>query len=163
MDDDKKQQLSELAEKLRSEQNFPAAAIGGGVAAILAGVGYGMVVARWPVIYGFAAAGVGIVVGLAMAYLGRGISTRFAVLAAIYTIAGCLLGTVVRVIVNTPRHMLQEFTFSTLAERTMSYLSLGMVLYWFVAVFCAVFLARRALSRNERLAIGMTEKERQGN
>ena len=100
MNNEEKQRNYELAEKLVSEQNFAAAVIVGAVAAILGAAAYGITVATWPFSYGFAAAGVGIVVGLSMQFLGRGISTKFAVAAALYTIAGCFLGNVFRVMLE---------------------------------------------------------------
>ena len=42
-----------------------------------------------------------------------------------------------------------------LAESSYAGLSPIVLLYWFVAVVCAVFLARRPLSRADRLAIGI--------
>jgi len=43
------------------------------------------------------------------------------------------------------------------AERAISNVEFVDLVYWFVAVFCAAFLSRRALSRSERLAIGLHE------
>lgn len=161
MNDQEKQKHYQVAERLISEQNFTAAVVGGAVAAVLAAVAYGIVVSLWRFSYGFAAAGIGIAVGLAMGYLGRGISMKFSVVAAVYTIAGCLLGSLFRVIVplitsgaTTPGDILQSHSFPVLAGQAVSYLSLIDFVYWFVAVFAAVFLTRRSLSRSERLAIG---------
>ncbi len=81
MDNEEKQKNHELADKLISEQNFAAAVIVGAVATLLAAATYGITVATWAFSYGFAAAGVGIVIGLSMGFLGRGISTKFAVVA----------------------------------------------------------------------------------
>lgn len=85
MNDEEKQKNYELAEKLISEQNFAAAIIAGAFATLLAAVAYGITVELWAFSYGFAAAGVGIIVGLSIGFLGRGISTKFAVAAALYT------------------------------------------------------------------------------
>ena len=100
MNDEEKQKNYELAEKLFLEQNFAAAAIAGAFATLLAAVAYGIVVEKWPFSYGFAAAGVGIVIGLSMGFLGRGISTKFGVTAALYTIVGCVLGNLFVKIMN---------------------------------------------------------------
>jgi len=161
---EEKQKHYELAEKLLSKQNFAAAVIVGGVATLLAAAAYGIVVAKWAFSYGFAAVGIGIAIGLSMQFIGRGISTRFAVIATVYTIAGCLLGNLFRVIValavagaTSPIDVLRNHSLSVLAERSVSYFSLVDLVYWFVAVFCAAFLARRSLSRSERLAIGTYE------
>jgi dipeptide/tripeptide permease len=164
MHDEEKQKNYELAEKLISEQNFVAAVIVGAVATLLAAVAYGIVVATWPFSYGFAAAGIGVVIGISMQFLGRGISMKFAAVATVYTIAGCLLGNLFRVIMEqvrgtgtSPIDLLRNNSLSTLAEWSVSYVSLIDLVYWFVAVVAAVFLAKRPLSRAQRLAIGMLE------
>ncbi len=164
MHDEEKQKNYELAEKLISEQNFPAAVIVGAVATLLAAVAYGIIVATWHFSYGFAAAGIGVVIGISMQFLGRGISMKFAAVATVYTIAGCLLGNLFRVIMEqvrgtgtSPIDLLRNNSLSTLAEWSVSYVSLIDLVYWFVAVVAAVFLAKRPLTLAQRLAIGMLE------
>ena len=141
------------------------ALIVGAVVTVLAATAYGIVVSTWRFSYGFAAAAIGIAVGVSMRFLGRGIETKFSVMAAVYTITGCILG-------NTKRAMLTQFmpgvtsvldvfqnsTFSELARRASLYVSLIDFVYWFVAVWFAAFLAKRPLSRAERLAIRIHEK-----
>jgi ribose/xylose/arabinose/galactoside ABC-type transport system permease subunit len=164
MDDAEKQKNYELAEKLLSEQNFTAAAVAGAIATLLSAVAYGIVVERWPITYGFAAAGVGTVVGFFIGFPGRGISAKFSVLAAVYTIAGCLLGNLFVRIWNRVQapsssfaDVLQNNSLSDFARWSVSGLSLIHFVFWFVAVVAAVFLAKRALSRSERLALGLYE------
>ena len=164
MDQEEKQRNYDIAEVLLSEQNFAAAVIVGAVATILAAAIYSIVVARWNFSYGFAAAGIGIAVGISMQYLGRGIKMKFAVAASLYTIAGCVLGNVFRVVMDlarangiSPLDVFQSNAFSVLTGRAVSYVSFVDLVFWFVAVFAAVFLARRPLSRSDRLAIGMYE------
>lgn len=160
MDDEEKQKNYELAAKLISEQSFAAAVIAGAVATLLAAVAYGIIVATWPFSYGFSAAGIGIAVGLSMQFLGRGISMKFAVAATIYTIVGCVLGNLFRVVMEqapatSPIDVLRNNSLTVLAEWSVRYVSLIDLVFWFVAVFCAVFLAKRPLSRSDRLAIGL--------
>ena len=164
MNDEEKTKNYELAEKLISEQNFAAAVIAGAVATVLAAAAYGISVSKWTFSYGFVAAAVGIVIGLTMQFLGRGISMKFAVLATVYTITGCALGNLFRVIMElartsatSPVDVLRNNSLLMLAESSISYISFVDLVYWFVAVFCAVFFARRPLSRSERLAIGLLE------
>lgn len=164
MDDDEKQRNYELAEKLISEQNFTAAIVAGAVAMLLAAIGYGIVVEAWPISYGIAAGGVGVVIGFFMGFLGRGISMRFSIVAAVYTIAGCVLGNLFVKIVNlmqataaSPIDVIQSNSVSVLAQWSVSGLSFIHLVFWFVAVLAAVFLAKRPLSRAQRLAIGMLE------
>lgn len=164
MHNEERQENYDLAEKLISEQNFTAAVIVGAVATLLAAAAYGITVATWAFSYGFAAAGVGIVVGLSMGFLGRGISTKFVVVATLYTITGCVLGNLFRAIIElapatatSPIDVLRSNSLSLVAERAISNVSFVDLIFWFVAVFAAVFLAKRPLSRSGRLAIGLYE------
>ena len=162
MDQEEKQRNYDIAEVLLSEQNFAAAVIVGAVATLLAAAIYGITTSLWDFSYGFAAAGIGIAVGIPMQYLGRGIKMKFAVAASLYTIAGCVLGNVFRVVMDlarangiSPLDVFRSNAFSVLTGRAVSYVSFVDLVFWFVAVFAAVFLARRPLSRSDRLAIGM--------
>ena len=159
-----KQRNYELAEELLSEQNFGAAVIAGVVATFLAAAIYGITTAIWNFSYGFAAVGIGIVVGISMQYLGRGIRTKFAVAASLFTIAGCVLGNVFRAVVYlarenaiSPLEVLRSNEFSVLTGSAVSYVSTIDLVFWGVAVWFSVFLVKRPLSRSERLAIGMYE------
>lgn len=164
MHDDEKQKHYKMAEKLISEQNFSAAVIAGAIAMLLAAVAYGIVVALWPFSYGFAAAGIGIVIGFFMGFLGRGISMKFSVVAAVFTVVGCVLGNLFVKIVDLAQttaestvDVIQSSSFSGLAQWSVSGLSLIHIVFWFVAVVAAVFLAKRPLSRAQKLAIGLLE------
>jgi hypothetical protein len=164
MNNEEKQKNYDLAEKLLSEQHFVAAVIGGVVATVLAAAAFGIVVTIWRSSYAFAAAGVGLIVGASIGFLGRGISTKFAVLAAFYTIAGGVLGNLLWVALpmrvaaaRTLLDALPNHSLSDLAGQVISRVSFFEFLCWFVAVLAAVFLARRSLSRSERLAVGLFE------
>lgn len=141
-------------------QNFTAAIVGGAVAAVIAAFAYGITVAIWPFAYGFAFAGIGIAVGATMQFLGRGIATRFAVAAAGLTLLACVLGYLMCAVVERgmatgagPLDVLANSAFTDLVTFAAGYFSPVDIVYWFVALFCAVFLARRALSREQRLAV----------
>lgn len=164
MNQDDKIRSQQRAEKLLGEQNFTAAAIAGAVAAVLAAVAFAIVTWKWPFSYGFAAVGIGIMVGAAMQYLGRGIETKFAVLAAIYTVLGCALGIFLRESVTLspgegflPVFALRQDELSLLVDKAAANVSAIVVVFWLVAVWCAVFLVKRPLSRADRLAIGTRE------
>jgi hypothetical protein len=58
---------------------------------------------------------------------------------------------------TSPVDVLRTKSLLALAESSISYVSFVDLVYWFVGVFCAVFFARRPLSRSERFAIGMWE------
>ncbi|MDJ0906285.1 MAG: hypothetical protein QNI96_09725 [Woeseiaceae bacterium] len=164
MNSEEKQRHYDRAESLLAEQNFAAAVIAGGIATLLAATAYGITVATWPIAHGFAAAGVGIFIGFTIGFLGRGISTKFPVIATGFTIAGLLLGNLFRVVMvlaiassTSPIDVLRNESLSMLTERAMSHFSFVGLVYGFVAVVAAVFLARRPLSRADRLAIGLFE------
>ena len=85
-------------------------------------------------------------------------------LAAFYTLGGGVLGNLlwaalpVRVAAaRTLLDALRNHSLSDLAGQVISRVSFFEFLSWFVAVFAAVFLARRSLSRSERLAVGLFE------
>lgn len=164
MNEEERRKNYALAERLLAEQNFAVAVLAGAVAALLAAAGYGIVVEVWAFSHGFAAAGIGLVVGLAMQFLGRGIEGRFSAAAAVFTIAGCLLGNLFTVILRlarvsaaSPIDVIRTNPLSELVNHAISGFGLGQSVYWLVAVACAVFLAKRPLSRAERLAIGLLD------
>ncbi len=167
MNEEDKQRNYELAEKLISEQNFAAAVTVGAVATLLAAAIYGITTAMSSFSIGFAAAGIGIAVGISMQYLGRGIKMKFAVAASVYTISGCVLGNVFRVVVSlvreaavSPLDVFRSKAFSVLIGESVAYVSFVDLVFWLVAVWFAVFLVKRPLSRSESLAIGTYELKR---
>ena len=163
---DEKQQSYERAEELLAEQDFKAAAVAGAVAMLLAAIAYGIVTALWNYSYGFAAAGVGIFVGLAMQFVGRGLERKFEVLAAIYTVAGCILGIVWSDVMVTaisthtpPFKVLQSASVAELFKGALAEFSLLHLVYWFVAIYAAGFCVTRGLSRTDRNALSMYEMQ----
>jgi hypothetical protein len=162
MDQEEKQRNYERAELLLSEQNFVAALVAGVVATVLAAAIFGVITAEWRFSYGFAVAGIGVAVGIPMQYLGRGIRTKFAVAAALLTIAGCALGNVFTVLMlptglgaTSPLDVLLDNPIAMIAKWSVSSVSFAGFFFWFIAVFAAAFLAMRPLSRADRLAIGL--------
>ncbi len=154
----------DLARGLISEQNFAASVVAGAVAALLASAAYGITVATWPFAYGFAAAAIGIVVGLSMQFVGRGIAAKFALIAAFYTLAACALGHVFALAIDLAQasgsglvDILRDNPATVLARQSVSGLSVVHFVSWLVAVVFAMFLAKRPLSRAQRLAIGVYE------
>lgn len=162
MNQETKKKNDELAEKLLAEQNFVPALIAGAVAVVLSAMCYGLVVSEWRFSYGFAAVGIGMAVGLSMRYLGRGIETKFSFVAAAYTIVGCFLGNVFTAIFATGTagatsvlDIFRQNSLPELVDQALRYISLVDFVFWFVAVWCAVYLVTRSLTREESLAISM--------
>jgi hypothetical protein len=86
------------------------------------------------------------------------------VVVAVYTVAGCILGNLFIKIWNQVQGPIYSFadvfqnnSLSDFARWSVSGLTLIQFVFWFVAVLAAVFLAKRALSRSERLALGLYE------
>lgn len=160
LDKEQKQANYALAKQLYGEENFPAAAVSGAIAAIIAAFLMAITTRMWPFAHGFAMAGTGIVIGLQMQFLGRGIAAKFSVLATVYTILACLLGSLIIVLLQyqSPQlsavGVLTSNSLSWIVRRLLDHFSF---VYCFVAVVAAVFLAKRPLSRAQRLAIGLHE------
>ena len=164
MNEGDKHQHYMRAEQLLAEQNGIAAVIAGAVAMVLAAVAYAVVVKLVPVAHGFAAAGVGAFVGFVVGFLGRGVSVGFVVLASAYTIAGCILGNLYsKALVRATESdilataFFREHSLAELAERSVSGLTMFNLVFWFVAIFAAGYWARRPLSREDKLSLGMYE------
>jgi hypothetical protein len=99
-----------------------------------------------------------------MQYLGRGIEMKFSIAASLYALAGCVLGNVFRGVLNparlfsaSPGEVFRNIEFSAIVEQAASHVSFIDLVFWLVAVWFAVFLVKRPLSRAESLAIGMYE------
>ena len=144
-----------------SEQNFVGALIFGAAATILAAGFYG-VIGSSGTMYSFWAAGIGLAIGFTMQYLGRGIESKFSIVAAVFGVAGCLLGNMFAVAIyvaraNTvsPFTVLRSTPLSELGSWMVSDLQLVDLIFWLAAAGAAAYFAPRRLSREERLAIGM--------
>ena len=159
MREEDKQRNRELAERLYSEERFAPALVLGGITAVIAAIPFAFVVAAMPLAYGFAAAGVGIAVGLSVG-LGRGVSQKFAFVAAAWTLLSILLGSVTSIVFAEPGSPLEVLTTTplpTLFGKVWQGFTIATPVYWLIAVFSAVFFARRSLTRAEKLAIGLRE------
>ena len=165
MNHDEKQLLISRAQVLLSEQNFLAAVVAGVAATILAAFAYAIVTSQWPFSSGFAAVGIGIAVGAAMQYLGRGIETRFAIAAAVFTSVGCLFGNALReTMFGIDGNLfirlsaVRDVQVSALFEQGISYAASFNLVFWLIAIWFAAFLVKRPLSRRDRLALGALER-----
>ena len=162
MREEEKQAHYRRAEQLLGEQNFPAALAAGALSACVAAVLCGTVGRSLGLGYGFALAGVGIVVSLPMGFLGRGILPKFGVAAGACAVIGCALSVIVQAVLDMPKvnsgsvaDTLRYYPLGEILERAANNAAFGDLIYWLIAVFCAVFLAKRPLSRADRLALGV--------
>ncbi|MEO1245022.1 MAG: hypothetical protein AAFX56_04975 [Pseudomonadota bacterium] len=161
MDQEEKQRHHELAQKLLSEQNFPVAVIAGVVAmAVAAGIYAAITVAAGGVSYGLMATGIGVVIGFAIQFLGRGIGSKFAVLASVLAVAGCLLGNLLAVVLlvakanaMSPLDLLVNMDLVGISEIIVADLQFADLLFWILAIAAAAYFAKRKLTHEEGLAL----------
>lgn len=90
-------QLASLGRRLTSEQNFPRAVAAGSAAALVGAAVWAAVTFVTGYQIGFMALGVGVVVGFAVREAGQGFTSRFGVLGAALSLAGCVLGNLLAV------------------------------------------------------------------
>lgn len=161
MDPVEKQRNYELAEKLLSEQNFVAAAIAGAVAMTLSAGIYGVVKSLSEgLYYSILAALFGVVIGLTMQFLGKGIDTKFAVVASVYAALGCFLSNMFAVVMHAARaNVVSPFDILLNSPTSQLYgwmfkdLHFADVMFWIIGIGGAAYLARRPLTRDEGLAL----------
>ena len=165
MEEEEKQRHYALAEKLLSEQNFVPAVIAGAIATILAAGIYGVIaLGSGGVAYSFMAAGIGVVIGLTMQFLGRGISTRFAIVASIYAVLGCILGNLFVVVLYaaranqvSPFDVLLNIPPSELLTWAFAGMGFADMIFWIAAIAAAAYFVKRRLSREEGAALHIYE------
>jgi len=165
MDREEKQRNYALAEDLLSEQNFVPAVIAGAIAMLLAAGIYGLTtLASGGFSYSFMAIGIGIAIGFTMQYLGKGIATRFAVVASIYAVLGCILGNlfaavlyVAKVNQASPLDVLANVPLSELSDWVFADLQFVDLIFWMAAIGGAAYFVKRRLSREEALALHVYE------
>ena len=161
MDSVEKLRNCELAEKLLSEQNFGAALIAGAVAMFLSAGIYGIVKSLLDSLYySILAAGIGIGIGFTIRFLGRGIDRKFALVASVYALLGCMLGNmfavvmdVARAIVVSPFDVLLNTAASDLYGWMFTDLHFADLMFWIIGIGGAAYFARRPLTREEGLAL----------
>ena len=166
MDQEEKQRNYELAEKLLSEQNFRRAAISGAVVMIFSAGIYGLIGSGGGTI-SIMAAGIGLAIGFTIQIFGRGIDSKFAVVASVYAVVGCLLGNlfatviyIARVNLISPFDILLHTPPNELAGWIASDLQFVDLIFWISAIGAAAYFAKRRLSREEGFAIHMNERRR---
>ena len=136
------------------------ATISGFIAALLAAGIYGVVavVANYSV--PFLVLGLGAFIGLTVQYLGRGIGSRFVLLASILSIGACLLGYYFTDVFSAARYygdsvseIAARVSFKSFIDFTVSKFKIGDMFFWLLAVSAAAYFAKRSLSHKDSLAI----------
>ena len=160
MTPEEKEQNYKLAAQLLSEQRFGPAAIGGIVAAVLGAGIYAVVTVATGYAIGFLAIGIGVIVGFTMQYLGRGIETKFVVVASLLAVIGCILGNIFAAILfeartygQSPFEIAASIDIRLLFDFLIVDFQFTDLLFWALAIYAASHFAKRPLTREEGLAI----------
>jgi hypothetical protein len=90
--------LQAALQRLRSEQNLVLAVLAGGAAALLGACVWAAITFATSFQIGWMAVGVGFLVGYAVRTFGKGIDKGFAIVGAVWSLAGCAVGNLLSVI-----------------------------------------------------------------
>ncbi len=91
--------LAQLMDELKSEQSLSMAILGGLIASIVAALLWAVITYATKYQIGFMAIGVGFLVGYAVNYLGKGMTTTFGIVGAVFSLFGCILGNILTTII----------------------------------------------------------------
>jgi uncharacterized protein (DUF2062 family) len=91
--------LENLMNHLKSEQSLSMAILGGLIASIVAAMIWAAITYATKFQIGFMAIGVGFLVGYAVKFFGKGMTTTFGIVGAVFSLFGCLLGNILTAII----------------------------------------------------------------
>jgi hypothetical protein len=107
--------LQAALQRLRSEQNLVLAVLAGGAAALLGACVWAAITFATSFQIGWMAVGVGFLVGYAVRTFGKGIDKSFAIVGAVWSLAGCAVGNLLSVIGVISKH--QNIPFFDILEK----------------------------------------------
>lgn len=91
--------FEQLMNDIKSKQNLPMAIVGGLAASIVAAVVWAIITYATGYQIGFMAIGVGILVGFAVNFFGKGMTTSFGIVGALFALFGCILGNLLTAVI----------------------------------------------------------------
>jgi len=149
-------QLLYLRQQLESEQNLPLAVVAGLAASLAGAAAWAAVTVLAGYQIGFMAIGIGFLVGYAVRAAGKGISSVYGVIGAVFSLVGCALGNLLAVTALVARSEGLEF-FSLLSQLTPELIMQLMVttfspmdvLFYAIALYYGYRLAFRQLGPEE--------------
>jgi hypothetical protein len=84
--------LEQLMNDIKSKQSLPLAMVGGITASVVGAILWAVITYITGYQIGFMAIGVGFLVGYAVNYFGKGMTTPFGIVGALFALFGCILG-----------------------------------------------------------------------
>jgi hypothetical protein len=91
--------LEQLINDIKSKQSLPLAIAGGITASLLGAILWAVITYITGYQIGFMAIGVGFLVGYAVNYFGKGMTTPFGIVGALFALLGCVLGNIFTTII----------------------------------------------------------------
>lgn len=91
--------FEQLMNDIKSKQNLPMAIAGGLAASIVAATIWAVITYATGYQIGFMAIGVGFLVGFAVNFFGKGITTSFGIVGALFAFFGCILGNLLTAVI----------------------------------------------------------------
>lgn len=160
MTPEQKKQNYERAKVLLAEQNFQTAVVAGLIATVLAAGIYAVIAVAAGYTVSYLAIALGTFIGFTIQFLGRGVESKFAVLASILAVVGCILGNFFAQLILTARShgvsaldMASQISIQSIIDFVVSSFQPLTILYWLLAVATASYFAKRRLSREDGLAM----------
>ena len=145
-----------LQQQLASEQNLPLALVGGAVAAAVSAGIWAGVTASTGYQIGFMAIGVGFLVGYVVRILGKGMTSVFGVVGALFSLLGCAIGNLLAVtqIVAAEEGVslldaLPQLTPALAQDLMVGFFSPMDLLFYALALYYGYSLAFRQLTEDE--------------
>ncbi len=159
-DEEKLAERYRLAESLIAEQNFSGGVVAAVIAMFAGALGWGVATVVVGAVPAWFAIALGALVGYGMQLFGRGLTTKYSVVAAVLAVIGCLAGTLVAAIIYRSnrsieqiREIVSTLRFEDLLDFYASTLEIIDVLFWFLAAAAAWYFAQRDLSQEEDFAM----------
>ncbi len=168
MKEEEAKHYAELSARLLGEQKFSIAVIAGVVAMILGAAIYAVVaLALAGESVSVVAVVVGLFIGYAMQFLGRGVSAKFAITAAVLALCGCVLAKLFTIALYTlkvqqfsPAMLFRGEQIAEMWRWSISGLDFLDFVFWVTSIGTAAFLAKRRLTRDEDLAMHTYRRNR---
>ena len=101
----------QLMHDIRQNQNLTMAIVGGLTASVVAALIWALITYITNFQIGFMAIGVGILVGYAVKFFGKGVTTPFGIVGAVFALFGCILGNLLAAVIAGAMEEGSSFAF----------------------------------------------------